>query len=91
MRSGSTRWRAPFSLGTPFDHDARGSGAGDAGAHLVEAVGDVGDLRLARRILDHGRAVGEQAAISAVWVPPTVTLGKLISPPLRPFLARATT
>ncbi len=32
-----------------------------------------------------------EAAISAVWVPPTVTLGNLISPPLRPFLARAIT
>ncbi len=32
-----------------------------------------------------------EAAISAVWVPPTVTLGNLISPPRRPFLARAIT
>ena len=32
-----------------------------------------------------------EAAISAVCVPPTVTLGNLISPPLRPFLARAMT
>ena len=32
-----------------------------------------------------------EAAISAVWVPPTVTLGNLISPPLSPFLVRAMT
>ena len=31
------------------------------------------------------------AAISAVWVPLTVTLGNLISPPFSPFLARAMT
>ena len=32
-----------------------------------------------------------EAAMIAVCVPPTVTLGNLISPPLRPRLARATT
>ena len=31
------------------------------------------------------------AAISAVWVPPTVTLGNLITPPRKPCLARAMT
>ena len=31
------------------------------------------------------------AAISAVWVPPTVTFGNTISPPRRPSLALATT
>ena len=31
------------------------------------------------------------AAISAVWVPPTVTLGNTISAPLRPRGARAIT
>ena len=40
--------------------DARGAGAGDLGAHLDEAVGDVGDLGLARGVLDHGRAVGQR-------------------------------
>ena len=35
--------------------------------------------------------LASEAAINAVCVPPTVTLGKLISPPLRPFLARAIT
>ena len=38
-------------------HDARSAGAGDLGAHLVEAIGDVADLRLARRIFDHRRAI----------------------------------
>ena len=31
------------------------------------------------------------AAIIAVWVPPTVTFGNSISPPRKPFLARAIT
>ena len=35
--------------------------------------------------------LASEAAISAVWVPPTVTLGKTISPPFSPFLARAIT
>ena len=43
-----------------LDHDARGAGAGDLGAHLVEAVGDVADLRLARGVLDHRGAAGER-------------------------------
>ena len=36
------------------------AGAGNPGAHLVEAVGDVADLRLARRVLDHRGAAGER-------------------------------
>jgi len=32
-----------------------------------------------------------EAAMIAVWVPPTVTLGKSIRPPRSPFFARATT
>ena len=42
-----------------FDHQRRGAGAGDLGAHLDEAIGEVGDLRLARGIVDDGRALGE--------------------------------
>ena len=89
MRSGSTRCRAPSSRVTPSTIEPRGAGAGDPRAHLVEAVGDVADLGLARGVLDHRRRrCASAAAISAVWVPPTVTLGNLISPPFRPFLAR---
>ena len=44
--------------GHALDLDARGAGAGDARAHLDEAIGEIGDLRLARRILDDGRAAG---------------------------------
>ncbi len=91
MRSGSTVWRAPVQPGDALDDDARGAGAGDVGAHLVEAVGDVADLgsRAAFSITVVPRA--STAAIIAVWVPPTVTLGKSMSPPRRPFLARAMT
>ncbi len=65
MRSGSTRWRAPWSLRHALDDDPRGAGAGDLRAHLVEAVGDVADLGLARGVLDHGGAVGERRPPSA--------------------------
>ena len=68
-----------------LDHDARRAGAGNFRAHLVEAVRDVAYFGLARRVLDHGGAVGEPAAIIAVCVPPTVTLGNSMSPPRRPF------
>ena len=47
-------------LGDALDDDTPGAGAGNARAHLVEAIGDVGDLGLLRRVLDHGRAVGER-------------------------------
>ena len=43
-----------------LNHDARGARAGDLGAHLVEAIGDVGDLRLARGVLDHGGAARQR-------------------------------
>ena len=46
--------------GDALDHDAPGAGAGDARAHLVEAVGDIDDFRLARGVLDDGRAVGQR-------------------------------
>src|SRR5438045_2419910 len=39
---------------------SRGSGAADLRTHLVEAVGDVLDLRLARGVFDQGRAVSER-------------------------------
>ena len=60
MRSGSTAWRAPCSCRNALDHDARCAGAGNLRAHLVQAVGDVDDLRLARGVLDHRGAVGER-------------------------------
>ena len=60
MRSGSTLWRAPPSRATPSMTMRDGAGAGDPRAHLVEAVGDVDDLRLARGVLDHRRAVRQR-------------------------------
>ena len=60
MRSGSTVWRAPLSRATPSTTMRDGAGAADLRAHLVEAVGDVADLRLARGVLDHRGAAGER-------------------------------
>ena len=50
----------PAKLRHALNHDARGARAGDLGAHLVEAIGDVGDLRLARGVLDHARAARQR-------------------------------
>src|SRR4029453_16238507 len=94
MRSGSPRWRAPLSFGTPSttmreepapailapillrqgaasaisgSRAARSltggarAGAGYLAAHLVGAGGDVGDLGLARRVVDHGGAARERS------------------------------
>ncbi len=47
-------------LGHAFDDNARRAGAGNLRAHLVEAVGDIDDLRLARRVGDDRRALGER-------------------------------
>ena len=60
MRSGSTAVARAVERGDAFDDDAPGAGAGNPRAHLVEAIGDVGDFRLACRVLDHGGAVGER-------------------------------
>ena len=43
-----------------LDFNGDGAGAGDACAHLVEAVGDVADFRFARGVLDHGGAVRQR-------------------------------
>ena len=51
---------------------------------LMRQVGEIDDFRLARGIVDHACGpCASEAAISAVWVPPTVTLGKWISPPMQ--------
>src|ERR1700704_1031066 len=68
----SVMWEVPFArvisamscaieLGPALDDDPRAAGARDLGAHLVEAIGDVGDLRFARGILDHGGATRERS------------------------------
>ena len=49
-----------LQAGHALDDDARGAGAGDARTHLVEAIGDVADFRLARRVLDDAGAVGKR-------------------------------
>ena len=43
-----------------FDLDRRRARALDLRAHRVEKVGQVGDLGLARRVLDHGRALRQR-------------------------------
>ena len=67
-----------------FDDDARRPRAGDARAHLVQAIGDIENFRLAGGIADDGGALGQRAAISATWVPLTVTFGNSISAPFSP-------
>ena len=47
-------------LATPLDGDARRAGALDPRAHALEQRREALDLGLARRVLDHGRAVGER-------------------------------
>src|SRR5215471_9579814 len=44
-----------------FDNDTRRTSTGNPGAHLVETVGDIADLRLARGILDDCSAVGQRS------------------------------
>ena len=78
-------------LGHALDHDARGAGAGDLGAHLVEAVGDVVDLRLARGVLDHGRAVRERGRHQRGMGAADRHLGEDDLAAAQPFLARAMT
>ena len=81
MRSGSTRWRAPLSLGTPSTMIR------DVPAPVILAPILV--RQSATSLISGSRAAfsitlvpcASEAAMSAVWVPPTVTLGKAISPP----------
>ena len=49
-----------MQLGDAFDDDARRAGAGDARAHLVQAIGDIQNFRLAGGVGDHGRALGQR-------------------------------
>ena len=91
MRSGSTRWRAPCSLATPS------TTMREVPAPVIFAP--ILLRQSATSLISGSRAAfsitvvpwASEAAISAVWVPPTVTLGNTISPPRRPFLARAMT
>ena len=91
MRSGSTRWRAPLSFATPSITIC------EVPAPVIFAP--ILLRQSATSLISGSRAafsitvvpLASAAAISAVCVPPTVTLGKLISPPFSPFLARAMT
>ena len=49
-----------------FDLDRRRARADDVRAHAVEERGEVGDLGLARRVLDHRRALGEHRRVQEV-------------------------
>ena len=59
-----------------LDHDARGARAGDFGAHLVEAIGDVLDLRFARGVLDDGGAARQRGRHQCGMGPADRHLGK---------------
>ena len=85
MRSGSTAWRAPSSLATP-SITMREVPAPAMRAPILlrqSATSAISGSRAAFSITVVPLA--SDAAISAVWVPPTVTFGKTISAPLRPF------
>ena len=58
-RSAMISLSAGAQLLDAFDLDRRRARADDLRAHAVEERGEVGDLRLARRVLDDGRALGE--------------------------------
>ena len=59
MRSGLMRWRAPWSLATPWTWRAGGAWAFHLCAHGVEQGGEVGDFGLAGAVLEEGVAIGE--------------------------------
>ena len=65
MRSGITRWVAPWSFFHAADADHVAAGAGDLRAHRHQAVGQVDDLGLAGGVLDDGLAVGQAALPSS--------------------------
>ena len=86
MRSGSTVWRAPCSRGTPST-TMREVPAPEILAPILlrqSATSPISGSRAAFSITVVPLA--SVAAIIAVWVPPTVTLGNSISAPRRPFL-----
>ena len=84
MRSGSTAWRAPLSRDTPST-TMREVPAPEIFAPILlrhSATSTISGSRAAFSITVSPLA--SDAAISAVWVPPTVTFGKSISPPFSP-------
>ena len=91
MRSGSTSCEAPCRRGTPSTTIWPVPAPAIRAPILVRQA--------ARSATSGSRAafsitvvpLASAAAISATWVPPTVTFGKAISPPFRPFGARAMT
>ena len=58
MRSGMTVCSTGDELLDTFDRDRRRARAEDVRAHAVEERGEVGDLGLAGRVVDDGRALG---------------------------------
>src|ERR1700683_3472353 len=91
MRSGSTAWRAPLSLATPSTTIRRGPAPEmrapiflrQAGTSLISGSSAAFSITLV--------PLASVAAMIAVCVPPTVTLGKTISAPRNPFGARVLT
>ena len=67
MRSGMMRCRAPCSLSDAFHANGRRSRALDLRAHLVEQLGQVGNLGLAGAILHHGLALGQSGRHQQVF------------------------
>ena len=91
MRSGNTEWRAPCRRGTPST-TMRAVPAPVIFAPILfrqSATSPISGSRAAFSITVVPLA--SAAAIIAVWVPPTVTFGNTMSPPRRPFFARAIT
>ena len=66
-----------------FDHQAVAADAADLGAHFHQALGQVGDFRLARGVFQNGDALGQVAAISRFSVPVTVTMSITTRAPTR--------
>ena len=58
-RSGTTAWRVGLERVDALDLDARGAGAAHDRPHGAEHLGQVGDLGLLGRVLDHRGALGQ--------------------------------
>ena len=88
MRSGMTAMVRAVQRSTPWIVSVSVPMPVDLGAHRDQAVGEVGDLGLARGVDQPVSPSASAAAISRFSVAPTETKGKMISAP-RQALGRA--